>query len=86
MLAALSLSGGKEHLTLRLSISLIGFLFFVSFLITTFSPYSLNLRIFIFLKCTHWDFPGGLELETLPSSAGGTGSILDEGANIPHAS
>ena len=30
------------------------------------------------------DFPGGPVVETLPSSAGSAGSILGQGAEIPH--
>ena len=33
-----------------------------------------------------WDFPGGPVVKTLPSSAGGAGSIPGGGARIPHAS
>ena len=33
-----------------------------------------------------WDFPGGPVVETLPSNAGGAGSIPGRGAKIPHAS
>ena len=32
------------------------------------------------------DFPGGPVTETLPSSAGDTGSIPGQGVKIPHAS
>ena len=32
-----------------------------------------------------WDFPGGPVVETLPSSAGGWGSVLGWGAGSPHA-
>ena len=32
------------------------------------------------------DFPGGPAVETLPTSAGGVGSIPGQGARIPHAS
>ena len=32
------------------------------------------------------DFPGGPVVGTLPSSAGGVGSIPGQGARIPHAS
>ena len=32
------------------------------------------------------DFPGGPVVKTLPSNAGGMDSILDQGAEIPHAS
>ena len=32
------------------------------------------------------DFPGGPVVKTLPSSAGGAGSIPGGGAKIPHAS
>ena len=32
-----------------------------------------------------WDFPGGPVVRTLPSSAGGAGSIPGRGAKIPHA-
>ena len=32
------------------------------------------------------DLPGGPVLMTLPSNAGGAGSILGRGAKIPHAS
>ena len=32
------------------------------------------------------DFPGGPVVKTLPSNAGGAGSIPGQGANIPHAS
>lgn len=48
-----------------LSISLIGFLFFFSSSQLLFSPTPKSLNIYFF-KCTHWDFPGGLALETLP--------------------
>ena len=34
---------------------------------------------------TFWDFPGGPVVRTLPSSAGGAGSIPGQGAKIPHA-
>ena len=34
---------------------------------------------------TRWDFPGGPVVKTLPSSAGGEGSITGQGAKIPHA-
>ena len=33
-----------------------------------------------------WDFPGGPVVKTLPSNAGGEGSIPGWGAKIPHAS
>ena len=33
-----------------------------------------------------WDFPGSPMIQTLPSSAGGAGSIPGWGAKIPHAS
>ena len=32
------------------------------------------------------DFPGGPVVKTSPSNAGGAGSILGQGAKIPHAS
>ena len=32
------------------------------------------------------DFPGGPVVKTLPSNAGGAGSIPGQGAKIPHAS
>ena len=32
-----------------------------------------------------WDFPGGPVVKTLPSRAGGVGSIPGWGAGIPHA-
>ena len=32
------------------------------------------------------DFPGSPVVETLPSSAGGAGSVPDVGAKIPHTS
>ena len=32
------------------------------------------------------DFPGGPVVETLPSNAGGAGSIPAQGAKVPHAS
>ena len=32
------------------------------------------------------DFPGGPVVKTLPSNAGGMGSIPGRGAKIPHAS
>ena len=32
------------------------------------------------------DFPGGSVVKTLPSDAGGAGSIPGQGAKIPHAS
>ena len=38
------------------------------------------------LKCTLGDFPGGPVVKTLPSNAGGQGSIPGLGAKIPHAS
>ena len=34
----------------------------------------------------YWDFPSGLVVKTLPSNAGGVGSIPCWGAGIPHAS
>ena len=34
----------------------------------------------------YWDFPGGSVAKTLPSNAGGAGSISSWGSNIPHAS
>ena len=40
-------------------------------------------------SCSNWawkHFPGGLVLKTLPSNAGGTGSIPGLGAKIQHAS
>ena len=33
----------------------------------------------------YWDFPGGSEVKTLPSSAGGVGSIPGQGAKFPYA-
>ena len=33
-----------------------------------------------------WDFPGGPVIKTLPSNAGGVGSIPGQGAKISHAS
>ena len=33
-----------------------------------------------------WDFPGGPVVKTLPSNAGGAGSIPGRGTKIPHAS
>ena len=30
------------------------------------------------------DFPGGLVVKTLPSNAGGEGSITGQGVKIPH--
>ena len=33
-----------------------------------------------------WDFPGSPVIKTLPSNAGKSGSKLDQGAKIPHAS
>ena len=39
-----------------------------------------------FLKLVHGpDFPGGPVVKTLPSSAGGVGSIPSQGAKILHA-
>ena len=38
------------------------------------------------LKHEIWDFPGGPVVKTSPSNAGGAGSILGQGAKIPHAS
>ena len=35
---------------------------------------------------TWGDFPGGPVVKTLPSNAGGVGSIPGRGAKIPHAS
>ena len=35
-------------------------------------------------KKNWWDFPGSPVVETLPSSAGGMGSIPGQGAKIPH--
>ena len=32
-----------------------------------------------------WDFPGGPVVKTSPSNAGRAGSILGQGAKIPHA-
>ena len=32
------------------------------------------------------DFPGGPVVKTLPSNAGGVGSIPGQGAKLPHAS
>ena len=32
-----------------------------------------------------WGVPGGPVVKTLPSNAGGAGSIPGEGAKIPHA-
>ena len=38
------------------------------------------------MKTYVWDFPGGPVVKTLPSNAGGAGSIPGQGAEIPHAS
>ena len=37
------------------------------------------------IKTQYWDFPGGPVVKTLPSRAGGVGSIPGWGAGIPHA-
>ena len=37
-------------------------------------------------KINNLDFPGAPVVKTLPSNAGGVGSILDQGAEITHAS
>ena len=37
-------------------------------------------------QTARWDFPGGPAVKTLPSNAGGEGSIPGGGAQIPHAS
>ena len=38
------------------------------------------------LRTSKWDFPGGPVVKTLPSNAGGVGSIPGWEAKIPHAS
>ena len=36
-------------------------------------------------KCSIRDFPGSPVVKTLPFNAGGAGSVLGQGAKIPHA-
>ena len=47
-------------------------------------PHQLLFKTFLKYK-TNGDFPGGPVVKTLPSNAGGTGSIPVWGAKIPHA-
>ena len=46
----------------------------------------LKLRSYFLIKKLNipWDFPRGPLLRTSPSSAGGTGSIFGQGAEIPY--
>ena len=37
-------------------------------------------------NCHLWDFPGSPVVKSLPSNAGGAGSISGQEAKIPHAS
>ena len=37
------------------------------------------------IRSTYRDFPGGPVVKSSPSNAGGAGSILSQGASIPHA-
>ena len=37
------------------------------------------------LESDFWDFPGGPVVKTLPSNAGGVGSITGQQAKTPHA-
>ena len=36
------------------------------------------------IRSTYRDFPGGPVVKSSPSNAGGAGSILSQGASIPH--
>ena len=47
---------------------------------------STNVFIVMSIKNIYTDLPGGLVIRTLPSNAGGTGSIPGPGAMIPHVS
>ena len=39
-----------------------------------------------YLRVNHWDFPSGPVVKTLPSNAGGAGSIPCQGAKTPDTS
>ena len=52
----------------------------------SFSPFSWPPHTFAHVHCTKcalWDFPGCLEIKTLPSNTGVAGSIPGQGAKIP---
>ena len=53
---------------------------------TSYVFHVFNSEFVIFNKVySLWDFPGGPEVETLPSNAGGVGLILSQGTKVPQS-